>query len=54
MSLFLVTVYCQRNCIYVREGKCNNTGINIDSDGYCIEYEQEIIPDADNPDHERV
>jgi hypothetical protein len=52
MSLTLVAVYCNRDdCIYIQAGKCSNTGINIDSDGVCIEYEKEEL--SDNPDSER-
>lgn len=52
MSLTLV--YCNKDdCVYAREGRCSNTGINIDSDGVCIEYEKEELPPDLNPDSER-
>ena len=52
--MMLVTVYCNRDCIYIKEGKCSNTGINISADGYCIEYVKEELPDYKNPDKEIV
>lgn len=49
----LVTVYCERDCIYIRENKCSNTEIEINSDGCCENYVKEEMSDYQNPDSER-
>ncbi len=53
MPFNCVTVYCDReNCIYRQRNQCTTTGIQINSDGFCETYEEELNP-LDDPDHER-
>lgn len=49
-----VSVYCnQENCRYNQDKRCNTTGIQISSIGFCESYEEEELLDMNRPDSER-
>ena len=50
-----LTVYCNReDCIYNQAGKCDTTGIEINSDGLCETYEKENTQKGGNMEDKEV